>query len=124
MWRTTGDVKWRERGYAIFQAIEEHTRSEFGYTSVHVARGKIHQLDDMPRLIIFFKNSSFYLSNNDSPFFFLCSWFLAETLKYLYLLFDDTSSIALDQWVFNTEAHPLPVFSWTEQERKDFGILS
>ena len=33
MWKTTGDVKWRERGYAIFQAIKEDTRSQFGYTS-------------------------------------------------------------------------------------------
>ena len=37
------------------------------------------------------------------------SFFLAETLKYLYLLFSDDSIIPLDQWVFNTEAHPLPV---------------
>ena len=50
------------------------------------------------------------------------SWFLAETLKYLYLLFDDTDSYPLDKWVFNTEAHPLPVFSWTQKEREAFGI--
>ena len=50
------------------------------------------------------------------------SWFLAETLKYLYLLFDDTDSFKLDEWVFNTEGHPLPVFSWTAKERKTFGI--
>ena len=37
------------------------------------------------------------------------SFFLAETLKYLYLLFSDDDLISLDQWVFNTEAHPLPV---------------
>jgi mannosyl-oligosaccharide alpha-1,2-mannosidase len=37
------------------------------------------------------------------------SFFLAETLKYLYLLFSDDSVIPLDQWVFNTEAHPLPI---------------
>jgi hypothetical protein len=35
---------------------------------------------------------------------------VAETLKYLYLLFADDSVIPLDQYVFNTEAHPLPVF--------------
>ena len=38
------------------------------------------------------------------------SFFLAETLKYLYLLFDDTSHIAMDEWVFNTEAHPTRIF--------------
>ena len=36
---------------------------------------------------------------------------VGETLKYLYLLFgDDPSVLPLDQWVFNTEAHPLPVY--------------
>ena len=55
-------------------------------------------------------------------FFSFFSWFLAETLKYLYLLFDDINSYPLDRWVFNTEAHPLPVFSWTQKEREAFGI--
>jgi mannosyl-oligosaccharide alpha-1,2-mannosidase len=39
------------------------------------------------------------------------SFFLAETLKYLYLTFADPSEIPLDQWVFNTEAHPFPIVS-------------
>lgn len=40
------------------------------------------------------------------------TFFLAETLKYAFLLFqeDDTEkNIDLNQWVFNTEAHPLKV---------------
>lgn len=37
------------------------------------------------------------------------SFFLAETLKYLYLLFSNDDLLPLDNWVFNTEAHPLPV---------------
>ena len=37
------------------------------------------------------------------------SFFLAETLKYLYLLFSDDDLIDLKEWVFNTEAHPLPI---------------
>ena len=39
----------------------------------------------------------------------LQSFFLAETLKYLYLLFSPSSVISLDEWVFNTEAHPLKI---------------
>lgn len=40
------------------------------------------------------------------------SFFLGETLKYLYLLFsDDLELLGLDTCVFNTEAHPLPI--WT-----------
>jgi len=52
-------------------------------------------------------------SSNDNV---MQSWFLAETLKYLYLLFCDDDVIPLDRYVFNTEAHPLPVFP-----AKDFG---
>ena len=37
------------------------------------------------------------------------SFFLAETLKYFYLIFCDSDVINLDEWVFNTEAHPLKV---------------
>lgn len=39
------------------------------------------------------------------------SFFLGETLKYLFLLFsDDHSVINLDNWIINTEAHPLPIW--------------
>jgi len=36
-------------------------------------------------------------------------FFFAEVLKYLYLTFADPDVINLDQWVFNTEAHPFLV---------------
>jgi len=99
LWKTTGDERWRERGWEIFLAIEERCKTEFGYANVA-------SVDDAP-----FRN------DNDMP-----SWFLAETLKYFYLLFDDTTPILLDKWVFNTEAHPLPVFNWTSWEKQLYGI--
>ena len=34
------------------------------------------------------------------------SFWLAETLKYFYLLYSEPSLISLDEWVLNTEAHP------------------
>jgi len=37
------------------------------------------------------------------------SFFLAETLKYLLLLFDDDDVLPLTDVVFNTEAHPFPI---------------
>ena len=37
------------------------------------------------------------------------SFFLAETLKYLYLLFAPSDIIPLKNYIFNTEAHILPV---------------
>lgn len=43
-------------------------------------------------------------------------------LKYLYLLFRDDDLVPLDQWVFNTEAHPLPVFEWSAWEKHKFDI--
>ena len=43
------------------------------------------------------------------------SFFLGETLKYLYLLFSDNFDlISLDKYVFNTEAHLLPIWPQTE----------
>ena len=35
------------------------------------------------------------------------SYFLAETMKYLYLLFAPDDALSLDVVTFNTEAHPL-----------------
>lgn len=35
------------------------------------------------------------------------SFWMAETLKYFYLIFSEPEVCSLDRWVFNTEAHPL-----------------
>ena len=35
------------------------------------------------------------------------SFFLAETIKYLFLLFDPDYPVPLEKYVLNTEAHPL-----------------
>ncbi|KAJ6538435.1 glycoside hydrolase [Mycena vulgaris] len=99
LWRTTGNEIWRERGWAVFEAIEEHARMERGYASVaSVDSTPVSHLDEMP------------------------SFFLAETLKYLYLLFVDKDIIPLDKWVFNTEAHPLPVFEWSAKDQARYNI--
>lgn len=37
----------------------------------------------------------------------LYRFLLAETFKYLYLLFSPPNVISLDEYVLNTEAHPL-----------------
>ncbi|TFK66959.1 glycoside hydrolase family 47 protein [Pluteus cervinus] len=99
MWKTTGEEVWRERGYEIFAAIEKHARTEFGYSSIFGVDYKaIRPWNEMP------------------------SYFLAETLKYLYLLFDDEDPIDLKKWVFNTEAHPLPVYEWEEWEKVAYNV--
>lgn len=99
LWRLTGQEKWQDRGWEIFQAIENHTRTEYGYSSVSMLDSiPAHHKDEMP------------------------SFFLAETLKYLYLLFLDKDILPLDNWVFNTEAHPFPIFHWNTWERERYGI--
>ena len=34
---------------------------------------------------------------------------MAETLKYLYLIFSPPDTISLDDYVLNTEAHPFRI---------------
>jgi mannosyl-oligosaccharide alpha-1,2-mannosidase len=36
------------------------------------------------------------------------SYWMAETLKYIWLTFND-GAVPLDRYVFSTEAHPMPV---------------
>lgn len=37
------------------------------------------------------------------------SFWISETLKYLWLLFSDDEALSLSDYVLNTEAHPLRV---------------
>jgi mannosyl-oligosaccharide alpha-1,2-mannosidase len=49
MWRTTGDAKWRERGWAVFSSIERETRTKVGYASIKSVDDSPATLeDDMP----------------------------------------------------------------------------
>ncbi|KAL0565646.1 hypothetical protein V5O48_016374 [Marasmius crinis-equi] len=92
MWRFTGDVKWRIYGWRIFEAIERYAKTQYGYASIrHVDHTAAPKLDELP------------------------SYFFAETLKYPYLMFRNDDLIPLDQWVLNTEAHPLPI-QWNTRE--------
>ncbi|CAG8504987.1 12766_t:CDS:2 [Funneliformis caledonium] len=89
LWRLTGDVQYREWGWKIFEAFEKYAKFEDGgYTS----------LDDV---------TSIPPGRRDK----METFWLAETLKYLYLLFGSNDQIPLDKYVFNTEAHPLPIFT-------------
>ncbi|TKY54517.1 Mannosyl-oligosaccharide 1,2-alpha-mannosidase MNS1 [Spatholobus suberectus] len=84
LWRVTGNKTYQEWGWNIFQAFENNSRIETGYVG----------LKDV---------NTGYKDN------MMQSYFLAETLKYLYLLFSPPSVLSLDEWVFNTEAHPLKI---------------
>ncbi|XP_068454994.1 mannosidase, alpha, class 1B, member 1b isoform X2 [Clinocottus analis] len=90
LYRFTGDRKYQDWGCEILQNFNKYTKvSSGGYTSINNVRDP-----DYP-----------------SPRDKMESFFLGETLKYLYLLFsDDPDLVSLDRYVFNTEAHPLPVW--------------
>jgi hypothetical protein len=80
--RATGDPAYLAMGEAFLDGLIAHARTDAGFTVVTsvatMARG-----DLMP------------------------SYFLAETLKYLYLIFAPDDAVDLDRAVFTTEAHPL-----------------
>lgn len=85
MYRITGDPAWQDKGWAMWQAIVRNTRTEHGNSAVagvNDARGTTTQTDSME------------------------SFWLADTLKYFYLLYSEPEIISLDDWVLNTEAHP------------------
>ncbi|GME45288.1 putative endoplasmic reticulum mannosyl-oligosaccharide -alpha-mannosidase protein [Neofusicoccum parvum] len=89
MWRITGENKYREWGWEMFQAFVKHTLVEdgSGFTSIN----DVTQIPPPSR------------DNMES-------FWLAETLKYFYLLFGSNDVLPLTDIVFNTEAHPLPTF--------------
>uniref|UniRef100_A0A8C7GE83 alpha-1,2-Mannosidase n=1 Tax=Oncorhynchus kisutch TaxID=8019 RepID=A0A8C7GE83_ONCKI len=86
MWRLTHDPKYREWGWEAVEALEQHCRVEAGFSGIRDVYAQTVSHDNMQQ-----------------------SFFLSETLKYLYLLFSDDDLLPLEDWVFNTEAHPLPV---------------
>jgi len=82
LFHSTRDPRYLEMGRAFFERLVTHCRTDAGYTTLKSAVTK-EKGDLMP------------------------SYFLAETLKYLYLLFAPETTLDLDRTVFNTEAHPL-----------------
>ncbi|XP_015267115.1 PREDICTED: mannosyl-oligosaccharide 1,2-alpha-mannosidase IC [Gekko japonicus] len=86
MWRLTHDPKYRQWGWEVVEALEKYCRVEAGFSGIRDVYTTNPSHDNMQQ-----------------------SFFLAETLKYLYLLFCEDDVLSLEDWVFNTEAHPLPV---------------
>jgi len=88
LWRITREQKWRDAGWRIFQAFQKHCRiSSGGFAGLRDVTDINGAKDDTQQ-----------------------SFWLAETLKYLYLLFSPDDVIPLDKYVFNTEAHPLLIW--------------
>ena len=79
-YRSTGDRTWLTAG-SLFLDNLENTRTECGYASIS-------------------NIGSMQLTNN------MPSYFLSETCKYLYLLFDEHNFVHDRPYIFSTEAHP------------------
>jgi len=83
LYRITGDPQWQEYAWEMFSAVERYTRTELANAAIEdVIQDPPVQMDSME------------------------SFWMAETLKYLYLVFSEPDFVSLDEYVFNTEAHP------------------
>ena len=78
----TGDKKYLDMGQVYFEALKKYCRNEIAYTELKDVTTK-ERADAMQ------------------------SYFFAETMKYLYLLYAPRTTLDLNHVVFNTEAHPL-----------------
>ncbi|RFU27636.1 hypothetical protein B7463_g8711, partial [Scytalidium lignicola] len=84
MYRLTAETTWQDKGWRMFEAIVKHTRTD-------IANARLRNvMDEHP-------------VKDDS----MESFWLAETLKYFYLLYSEPDLVSLDEFVLNTEAHPL-----------------
>lgn len=86
MYRITGDKKWQDKAWTMWEAIDKLTTTELANSAVwdmNPKEGKEPSMADSME-----------------------SFWLGETLKYFYLIFSEPKLISLDEWVFNTEAHP------------------
>lgn len=82
LYKITGDTLYQEMGRTFFLSLKKYCRNENGYAELDNVVTK--QQRDMME-----------------------SFFLAETLKYLFLLFSLADNVDLNTTYFNTEAHPL-----------------
>ncbi|EMC96728.1 glycoside hydrolase family 47 protein [Baudoinia panamericana UAMH 10762] len=93
MYRITGEEKYREAAWDMFTAIRAATEGRLAnaaladvtYTSDALLKGT---------------------PSGNAQYDSMESFWMAETLKYFYLIFSEPDLISLDEWVFNTEAHP------------------
>ena len=93
-YRLTGDPAWQERAWRAFEAIASLCRAGSAYA---------------PVADVLSPTGGAYMDQ-------MQSFWLAETLKYLYLIFADELPVQLQlqdggrsAFVYNTEAHPLRV---------------
>lgn len=99
LYQATGDVFYLDVGRQIMCDLEKHTKVVCGYGTVHDVTTK--ELEDRME-----------------------SYFLSETLKYLYLLFDDGNIFDRSgiPYIFTTQGHIIPLL-YEFQKPSDEEIL-
>eukprot|EP00660_Eupelagonema_oceanica_P014104 gene14104-17484_t len=110
LWRATADVRYREWGWEAFRAVNESCRAPGGgyaqlqdVTQRPAGRGRVRRRPSpsSPCGAAGCGGTSLDLG---LP---MPSYWFAETLLYAWLLFAPASAVPLDEWVLNTEGHPL-----------------
>ncbi|CAK7563715.1 MAG: hypothetical protein SEPTF4163_001590 [Sporothrix epigloea] len=101
MWRLTGDTTWQEKAWRMFQQVVRHTGAAPNSKSDQVAAAAVDDVTRVDSTVLMDRMESFWL---------------AETLKYFYLVFEDFDVLSLDEWVFNTEAHPFRRTVWPKAQ--------
>jgi ER degradation enhancer, mannosidase alpha-like 2 len=82
LYHYTGDARYLKMGDTFFRSLKQYCRVDEGYAGLRNVATK--QKSDLME-----------------------SYFLAETWKYLYLLFAPPETLEFEKVVFNTEAHPI-----------------
>ena len=99
MYRITGDPMYREWGWEMFESFITHTKV-------------VHQFGEHHEKNVAYAYTSLDNANKIPPTHRdnMESFWLAETLKYFWLLFGPEDEFPLDKIVINTEAHFFPRF--------------
>lgn len=90
LYRLTKSPKYRAAGWRIFKSLQTHCKTQSGFSGITDITKSVPPKDDVMQ-----------------------AFFMSETMKYLFLLFSNDDVLPLDQYVFNTEAHPFPIFKNT-----------
>lgn len=108
LYRVTGSRDLQEMAWRMFESIEKATKTSFGHAAIQdvslreAATVKMNSMEvGRPGL-----QERFGRIHADG---WVKSFWLSETLKYFYLIFSEPDLISLDDYVFNTEAHPFKI---------------
>jgi mannosyl-oligosaccharide alpha-1,2-mannosidase len=103
MYRITGERRYQDVAWSMFEAIEKRTRTGIANAAIRDVTLKVQvtETEELKKRVSVGEDEG-KLALADS----MESFWMAETLKYFYLIFSEPDVLSLDDWVFNTEAHP------------------